>query len=96
MISATTVDQLQDRLAKLNGKRVLLVLFPNHQELAAPTPHYLQFRQALHSAMNGCCQLLEVREQPDWNATLYRDDIHPSATGNQVLADLLEKQLALP
>ena len=97
MIAADTVNALQKRLAQLApGKRVLVVLYPDQAELKAPTPHYLAFRQALRSAMDGCCALLEVREDAQWQAHLYRDDIHPTPEGNRVLAAMIEKRLALP
>ena len=97
MRAADTVNALQKRLAQLApGKRVLVVLYPDQAELKAPTPHYLAFRQALRSAMDGCCDLLEVREDAQWQAHLYRDDIHPTPEGNRVLAAMIEKRLALP
>ena len=95
MIAASTADQLHTRLVQLTGKRVLIVLYPNKTELSSTTPHYLAFRQALRSAMGSCCDWLEVREHPMWNAGLYRDSIHPTPEGNRVLASLIAKQLAL-
>ena len=88
---------MQKRLAQLApGKRVLVVLYPDQTELKAPTPHYLAFRQGLRNAMDGCCELLEVREDAQWQPHLYRDSIHPTADGNRVLASMIEKRLALP
>lgn len=55
---------------------------------------YLRFKQVLTTAMDGCCALLEVRDQPDWKADLYRDSIHPSPQGNRVLAYLIYKTTA--
>lgn len=96
MIAASTADQLRTRLAELSGKRVLIVLHPNQTELSSATPHYLAFRKVLRNAMGSCCDFLEMREQPAWNAGLYRDSIHPTPEGNRVLANLIAKQLALP
>ena len=88
LLSAEVVQALQQRLAQLSkDKRVLMVLYPNQAELQAPTPHYLAFRDALRTAMDGCCSLLELRDVPQWQAGLYRDDIHPTAEGNRVLAE---------
>ena len=46
--------------------------------------------------MDGCCELLEVREDAQWQPHLYRDSIHPTADGNRVLASMIEKRLVLP
>ena len=84
---------MQKRLAQLApSKRVLVVLYPDQTELKAPTPHYLAFRQGLRNAS----ELLEVREDAQWQPHLYRDSIHPTADGNRVLASMIEKRLALP
>ena len=84
---------LKNKLATMDGRKVLIVLYPDRMELATPTPHYLAFRTALKQAMAGCCQFLELREEAEWKQPLYRDDIHPSAAGNRVLAEVLAKHL---
>lgn len=89
-ISTLTASLLSQRLSALAAsKQVLVVLYPDINELDAPTDHYLRFKQVLTTAMNGCCALLELRDQPDWKADLYRDSIHPSPQGNRVLAHLI-------
>jgi hypothetical protein len=94
LISADTARFFKDRLAQLAAtKRVLVVLYPDQTELRQPTPHYQAFRQAVQEAMTGCCSLLEVREQPNWNTSMYRDGIHPTSQGNQVLSGLIAQAL---
>lgn len=94
-ISTHTASLLRQRLSALAAsKQVLLVLYPNINELDAPTDHYRSFKQVLTTAMDGCCALLEVRDQPEWKADLYRDSIHPSPVGNKVLAQIIYKATA--
>ena len=93
-ISSDTARLFKDRLAQLAAtKRVLVVLYPDQTELSQPTSHYQVFLQAVQEATAGCCSLLEVRVQPNWNAGLYRDGIHPTPQGNQVLSGLIAQAL---
>jgi lysophospholipase L1-like esterase len=70
-----------------------MVLYPDQKELAAVSPLYADFKKAMTGAMGDCCQFLELRAQPTWKASLYRDEIHPSAEGNTVLAAILRKSM---
>jgi lysophospholipase L1-like esterase len=38
-------------------------------------------------------KLIDVARNPDWNETLYRDGLHPTATGNAVLARILTRAI---
>lgn len=93
-ISAETAELLKSRLSQLaTNKRILIVLYPDKTELGSATTHHQTFKSVLESLLGGCCTLLELREQNDWQASLYRDDIHPSAPGNEVFARLIFKTL---
>lgn len=94
-VSESAARRLQERLQLLvRSKRILVVLYPNLSETQALSPKYLAFKQALQSAMQGCCTWLEVREQADWKTTHYRDKIHPTASGNKVLSELIAQALS--
>ena len=94
-VSAVTTDLLKARLTELAAsKRILMVLYPDQTELASETPHYLAFRSALKQAMGSCCVLLELRQRKEWTTDLYRDNIHPTAQGNEVFANLIHGALS--
>lgn len=94
-IHLDSVNAFKDELQKLHGRKILVVLYPDRKELAAESPLYVDFKKAMVGAMGDCCQLVELRSQPGWNASLYRDEIHPTAEGNQVLAGILRKGMGL-
>ncbi len=78
-----------------SGVRVHFVLYPGRKELEAQrstattaTLNQLQATQPVHA--------VEVARFNAWQPSLYRDDIHPSAEGNQVLADVVKHTLLAP
>jgi len=88
-----TVQAFSDRLKKLNGRNVLVVLYPSRTELAI-SDGYDRFREMVMTSLDGCCEMLEVKTLPDWSSSLYRDDIHPTVEGNEILARAIARYVA--
>jgi lysophospholipase L1-like esterase len=87
------VQAFSDRLQKLNGRNVLVVLYPSRSELAI-SDGYDRFRETVITSLDGCCEMLEVKTLPDWSSSLYRDDIHPTVEGNEILARAIGRYVA--
>lgn len=79
--------QLMDRAA---GKQLIWVLYPDLADALAgkrPCPE-------LRPLIAGRAELIEVLDIPGWSAACYADDIHPNATGRELLARTIAGALA--
>jgi hypothetical protein len=74
----------------------ILFLYPTQEEYGAMKrgEEWLPERSELERICraNGL-KLIDVARNPDWNETLYRDGLHPTATGNAVLARILTRAI---
>lgn len=100
-IRAETESAFRDRLAQLQrqnpDREMLFMLYPKKDELrpaaAGAEAFYEKYRDRLREDLGAKATLVEVRDDSRWNAGLYRDDIHLSASGNAVLVDLIVEHL---
>lgn len=87
-------EPLRQWIAKTQdqGVRVHFVLYPNVADFqtkrANATSGTLTQLQETHPV-----HAVEVSKWPQWNSGLYRDDIHPNAEGNRVLAEVIRHTL---
>jgi hypothetical protein len=71
--------------------RVIWALYPLRKELGQPLP---QAFTPLLARLQGRADIIEVVADSRWTDSLYRDpQIHPSATGNKVLAQMIAQRL---
>lgn len=88
----------EDQLHEFSGNntRCLLVLYPSRAQTAGenqPLQNYRIFRESLCGAIAQKAQLVEVLNEESWSVDWYRDDIHPSAHGCRVLAEIIRDHL---
>lgn len=93
VVSPLAIEALHDQLWDFGDRSVLVVIYPDTGDLADPSARYEEFADIVATIMDGCCKLLDVRTLPEWSAEYYRDDIHPTAEGNRILADAIAKRL---
>jgi hypothetical protein len=85
-------------LSKASGSRRpgLIFIYPTRKELlASRRGEWLPERDTL----NEICRkyglvMLDVANSPQWNASLYRDGVHPTVEGNVVLAKIIASSIA--
>ena len=93
-IEDSTLIALSKKVDELQNKKILFILYPNKSELKVETDSYIQVNEKLEYTVKSCCKILDLRSKKDWNINLYRDNIHPSAKGNDVLAAIIAAKLA--
>lgn len=76
----------------VNPHRVTVVLYPNRKE--ALDPKLMRQRLESHvpelkAILGEQLEVISVARAPRWDAGLYRDDIHPTERGYQVLSEVL-------
>lgn len=78
---------------EVQGKRIHFVLYPYKSEFmnGRGEPTFSSMRNLL--AEIGITHSLDVSKSPRWNPTLFRDGIHPTAEGNEVLGQLIAEAL---
>jgi hypothetical protein len=79
----------------IKSKRLTFILYPfkapfENQGLEANRPE----REAL--AASGVQVVWDLAKDPAWRLDLYKDDAHPSAQGNAVLASFISRALTVP
>lgn len=76
----------------MQGKRLHVVLYPEKKELlSGQKPALPRMIAQLHEV--GITHILDVGSDPAWQPTYYRDDIHQTPEGNQVLARIIAQWL---
>ena len=87
-------DTMKAWMASLDmqGKRLHVVLYPEKKELlSGQKPALPRMIAQLHEV--GITHILDVGSDPAWQPTYYRDDIHQTPEGNQVLARIIAQWL---
>lgn len=74
-----------------NNKSIVFVIYPNTNELLKRD--WLGYEKLLEQ-MNSICstkniECIDLSKEQKWNESFYRDGIHPSVEGNQVLAEII-------
>jgi hypothetical protein len=85
-------------LSKASGSQHpgLIFTYPTRQELlASRRGEWLPERDTL----NEICRkyglvMVDIAKSPEWNASLYRDGVHPTVEGNIVLAKIISSSIA--
>ena len=98
-----TEAALHARITKLRaeypGRKILFVLYADQSQLPpdaeADEAFYRKFRDHLRSNLDASIDIVEVRDDPRWKRALYRDGIHPSGAGDDVLAEIILEHLNL-
>jgi lysophospholipase L1-like esterase len=78
---------------EVQGKRIHFVLYPYKSELMNGRGGYTFSSMRNLLAEIGITHSLDVSKSPRWDQTLFRDGIHPTAEGNEVLSQLLAEEL---
>ncbi len=66
--------------------QVIAIVYPNKSELMSRADLKPLGEQL---AALGAARTLFVQDAPEWSPDLYRDDIHPTTRGNEVLAQFI-------
>ncbi len=77
-------------------KPIFIFMYPDLLELndAVKRQSLLDSKIPLINAqLGGDSRIYKVADDKNWNETLYRDGIHPSGNGNQVLAGIFKKHI---
>ena len=79
---------------EVQGKRIHFVLYPDKNEFMKGNgqPVLTSMRHRLTEL--GITNSMDVSNSPRWNKTLFKDGIHPTAEGNEVLGQLIAEELA--
>lgn len=77
-----------------NNKRIVFVIYPNTDELLK---HDWLGYEKLVEQMNSICgtkniECIDLSKDQKWNASFYRDGIHPSVEGNKVLSEIISQK----
>lgn len=96
-------DAMLQRLQRAAGRKPagIIFLYPDRQQLQGSRQglEWLVDReQYVRMAATHGLVLIDIARYPQWTDALYRDQVHPTAAGNAVLADILAQALhrALP
>jgi hypothetical protein len=91
-------DELLGRLVRSSKRRPagMIFLYPDRAQLAQARAgkEWLEDRQFFQrmAEAHGIL-LIDVTRFPQWNESLYKDPVHPTAEGNAVLTEILNKAL---
>jgi lysophospholipase L1-like esterase len=85
-------------LSQTFKKPIYIFMYPNLAEF-----HDAVIRQSLldskipliQAQLGNAAKIYKVANDGNWNEVLYRDNIHPSGNGNQVLAGIFQKDMCL-
>jgi len=90
-----SVARLEKFLQELgaNGKKTLILLYPRRIELAQGKGALDEFLQTLRGIQSPGLEVLDGRTLEAWGEENYRDEIHPTAEGNNRLAHALAKEV---
>lgn len=69
--------------------RVVWVLYPQREELAAPSGAFAPLKAAVH----GKAEIINVDEDRRWNTGIYKDYIHPTDAGTRTLASIISVRM---
>lgn len=91
-------EQLLNQLALAAGRRPagMVLLYPDQAQLALARAgrEWMEDRARIEAlATRHGLVLLDVAHSPRWTSALYKDGVHPTVEGNQVLAGLLADEL---
>ena len=91
-------DELLGRLVLSSTRRPagMIFLYPDRAQLleARAGKEWLEDRQFFQRMAEAHgIMLIDVTRFPQWNASLYKDPVHPTAEGNAVLAQILTRAL---
>jgi hypothetical protein len=91
-------DELLGRLVLSSKRRLagMIFMYPDRAQLleARAGKEWLEDRQLLQSTAEAHgIMLIDVTRFPQWNESLYKDPVHPTAEGNAVLAAILTSAL---
>ncbi len=78
------------------NKPLYIFLYPDQEEQSDPeiaAKRLYCYEAEIRGAVQDHARLFRVAESSDWNTSLYRDGIHPTAEGNRVLARILAKDM---
>lgn len=97
-ILQSTMDLLHQELSDLKKQNpkcsVLFILYPGKdQEYGVGLAFYEKFHTALGKAVASQAPIFDLLKDPHWNATYYRDGIHPNAVGYHELAEIIANKL---
>ena len=93
-IADSTLSSLSKKVAELNDKKILFILYPSKSQLKVENDLYIHVKEALEETVQSCCAILDLSSKKDWNSNIYRDSIHPSAEGNKILASIIATKLS--
>jgi hypothetical protein len=80
---------------EVQGKRVHFVLYPDKNEFQrGGKPMLPQMENKLQQV--GVTRALDVGNDPRWNLSLFKDGIHPTPEGNEVLGTMVAEYLSSP
>jgi hypothetical protein len=86
------VKRFDQELQRLDGCPGFLLLYPVREELHAARhgkPWMPEYDAVTSLARKHHLGVIDVAEDPRWNESKYRDGIHPTITGNHVLAEVI-------
>lgn len=91
-------ESMLDRLAAVSGRSPagIVFLYPDRQQLrgARQGLEWLKDRDRIERLTRSRgLVLIDISRYPAWVDSMYRDQVHPTAAGNAVLADILAQAL---
>jgi len=82
--------------ASHTNKPLYIFLYPDQEEESDPeiaAKRLYRYEPEIRGALQNYAKVFRVAESSEWNTSLYRDGIHPTAAGNRVLAQILAKDM---